>query len=88
MRDLTRLDPVTHKLVCRVCTKPNALTVQTCTSCEFPLTPSDVDHVDPNPFRRIIEGQARPGLERSLGQRSESDTSCHAVGPQNLLPRR
>lgn len=36
-KDISSLDPKRFKLMCRVCDKPNALSVSTCTACEFEL---------------------------------------------------
>lgn len=72
-KEISSLDPTLWKLICPVCTKPNVITVVSCTACSFELRwaswwrfldmilmntrPEDVDAVDPNPFRPIIEGK-------------------------------
>jgi len=54
--DLTKLAPQTYKLICRVCEKPNTITVPVCTSCGFRLSKWDVAKVE-NVFLKIINGE-------------------------------
>eukprot|EP01112_Ceratiomyxa_fruticulosa_P022832 TRINITY_DN8494_c0_g1_i1.p1 TRINITY_DN8494_c0_g1~~TRINITY_DN8494_c0_g1_i1.p1 ORF type:complete len:321 (-),score=48.97 TRINITY_DN8494_c0_g1_i1:134-1096(-) len=54
---LDTLDPVVYKLICRMCSKPNSITVNKCTSCSFKLKPEDVARVNPNVFMDIIDGK-------------------------------
>jgi len=46
----------TFGMVCRACTKPNALNVNFCTGCSFPSTQWDIQKLPDNIFLELVKG--------------------------------